>query len=63
MSRELCFLPATELVARYRARTLSPVEVAGAVLDRIRALQPKLNAFCLVDEDGALAAAHASEAR
>jgi len=63
VSRELCFLPATELVARYRARTLSPVEVARAVLDRIRALESKLNAFCLVDEGGALAAARASEAR
>jgi aspartyl-tRNA(Asn)/glutamyl-tRNA(Gln) amidotransferase subunit A len=60
---ELCFMPATELVARYRARELSPVEVTRAVLDRIRALNPKLNAYCLVDEDGALAAARASEAR
>ncbi|MGH8680212.1 MAG: amidase family protein, partial [Burkholderiales bacterium] len=63
MSLELCFLPATELVARYRARQLSPVEVTRAVLDRIRALNPKLNAYCLVDEEGALAAARASEAR
>ena len=63
MSLELCFLPATELVGRYRARTLSPAEVARAVLDRIRALEPQVNAFCLVDEDGALAAARASEAR
>jgi len=60
LSVELCFLPATELVARYRARTLSPVEVARAVLDRIHALNPKLNAFCLVDAEGALAAARAA---
>jgi aspartyl-tRNA(Asn)/glutamyl-tRNA(Gln) amidotransferase subunit A len=63
LSVELCFLPATELVARYRARTLSPIEVTRAVLDRIRALNPKLNAYCLVDEEGALAAARAAEAR
>ena len=63
MSTDLCFMPATELVARYAAKTLSPVEVTRAVLDRIRALNPKLNAYCLVDEDGALAAARASEAR
>jgi len=63
LSLELCFLPATELVARYRARELSPVEVARAVLERIRALNPKLNAYCLVDEEGALAAARAAEAR
>jgi aspartyl-tRNA(Asn)/glutamyl-tRNA(Gln) amidotransferase subunit A len=60
---ELCFLPATELVARYRAKTLSPVEVTRAVLDRIAALNPRLNAYCLVDADGALAAARAAEAR
>jgi aspartyl-tRNA(Asn)/glutamyl-tRNA(Gln) amidotransferase subunit A len=63
MSAELCFLPATDLVERYRAKTLSPVEVTRAVLDRIEALNPKLNAYCLVDGDGALAAARASEAR
>ena len=63
MSAELCFLSATELVARYRARELSPVEVTRAVLDRIRALNPRLNAYCLVDEEGAVAAARASEAR
>jgi len=63
VSAELCFLSATELVARYRARELSPVEVTRAVLDRIRALNPRLNAYCLVDEEGAVAAARASEAR
>ena len=34
-----------------------------ALLARLEALQPKLNAFCLVDRDGALAAARASERR
>jgi aspartyl-tRNA(Asn)/glutamyl-tRNA(Gln) amidotransferase subunit A len=63
LSPELCFLPATELVARYRARALSPVEVTRAVLERIHALNPKLNAYCRVDADGALAAARAAEAR
>jgi len=38
MSAELCFTPATELVARYRTKTLSPVEVTRAVLARIDAL-------------------------
>jgi aspartyl-tRNA(Asn)/glutamyl-tRNA(Gln) amidotransferase subunit A len=63
MTAELCFLPATELVARYRAKALSPVEVTRAVLARIEALNPKLNAYCRVDTDGAIAAARASEAR
>jgi aspartyl-tRNA(Asn)/glutamyl-tRNA(Gln) amidotransferase subunit A len=60
---DLCFASATELVAAYRARTLSPVDVVHAVLARIDALNPRLNAFNLVDHDGALAAARASEAR
>jgi aspartyl-tRNA(Asn)/glutamyl-tRNA(Gln) amidotransferase subunit A len=63
MSAELCFAPATELVALYRAKTLSPVEATRAVLARIDALNPKLNAYCMVDRDGALAAARAAEAR
>jgi len=63
MSAELAYTSATELVRRYRAKALSPVEVAQAVLARIRELNPRLNAFCLVDEEGALAAARASEAR
>lgn len=63
MSAELAYTSATELVRRYRAKQLSPVEVTQAVLARIRELNPKLNAYCLVDEEGALAAARASEAR
>ena len=47
----------------YARRALSPVEAAQALFDRLEALQPKLNAFCLVDRDGALAAARASERR
>jgi aspartyl-tRNA(Asn)/glutamyl-tRNA(Gln) amidotransferase subunit A len=60
---DLCFLSATALAAHYRARTLSPVEVARATLDRIEALNPLLNAYCLVDADQAMAAARASERR
>src|SRR5450432_1950651 len=63
MSAELAYTSATELVRRYRARELSPVEVTQAVLARIRELNTRLNAFCLIDEAGALASARASEAR
>ena len=63
MSAELAYTSATELVRRYRAKQLSPVETTQAVLARIRELNPRLNAYCLVDDDGALAAARASEAR
>ncbi len=63
MSDDLAFTPATELVAAYRAKTLSPVEVTRAALDRIEAHDKRLNAFCLIDVEGALAAAAQSEAR
>jgi aspartyl-tRNA(Asn)/glutamyl-tRNA(Gln) amidotransferase subunit A len=56
-------LDAVELLAAYRARTLSPVEATTAVLARIARLDPRVNAFCLVDEAGSLTAARASEAR
>ncbi|MBL8839173.1 MAG: amidase [Alphaproteobacteria bacterium] len=55
--------PATELLQAYRSGALSPVEAAQAALARIKRLNPPLNAFTLVDEEGALAAARASEAR
>jgi len=63
MDDELGYLSASELVARYRTRDLSPVETTAAVLDRIARLNPRLNAFCLVDPEGARAAARESERR
>ena len=56
-------LDAVELLDAYRARTLSPVEATSAVLVRIARLDPRVNAFCLVDEAAALASARASEDR
>ncbi|WP_439817829.1 amidase [Zavarzinia sp. CC-PAN008] len=60
---DLGWLSATELLTAYRRRSLSPVEVTTALLDRIARLDRKVNAFCLVDHDRALADARASEAR
>ena len=45
------------------AKKLSPVELAKTHLERIRRLDPKLNAFLLVTEERALADAAAAEAR
>ena len=58
---ELCFLPATELRRRYRARELSPVEVVDAVLARIERLQPVLNAYVTVTADLAREQARTAE--
>ncbi|MGH7094198.1 MAG: amidase family protein, partial [Stellaceae bacterium] len=60
---EIAYLSAAALGEHYRDKTLSPVEVAKALLDRLDALEPKLNAFTIVDRDGALAVAAASEQR
>src|SRR5580704_12607749 len=54
---------AVSLLDLYRRRELSPVEATRLILDRVDALQPRINAFCVVDPDGALAAARASEQR
>jgi aspartyl-tRNA(Asn)/glutamyl-tRNA(Gln) amidotransferase subunit A len=56
-------LSAAELLRLYRRREVSPVEVARDALDRIARFEPQINAFVLVDEDGAIEAARASEAR
>src|SRR5258708_12441686 len=61
--RELGFMSASALLDAYRRKTLSPVEATKAALARLERLEPKLNAFVLVDAEGALAAARESEAR
>src|SRR5882724_3883726 len=57
------FLSARELLACFRARTLSPVEALEAVLARLDADNPALNAFHLVDAEMGRQMAKASEAR
>ena len=63
MSQDLALMSAVDLLAQYRAKKLSPVEAVKAALQRIGRLNPRFNAFCLVDEAAALASAAASEAR
>src|SRR4051794_13446647 len=54
---------ACDLLDLYRRRELSPVEVAEDCLARIGRWNAAVGAFCVVDHEGALAAARASEAR
>jgi aspartyl-tRNA(Asn)/glutamyl-tRNA(Gln) amidotransferase subunit A len=58
---ELCFMPATELSKLIETRQVSPVEVIDAVLARITALEPRLNAFATLAAEPARAAAKAAE--
>lgn len=62
-SDELAYLSASELVERYREKTLSPVEVTEAVLAQVERHNGPVNAFVLVDADRALTDAKASEKR
>lgn len=56
-------LSAAEMVAGFAAGSLSPLTVTEACLARIAALNPGLNAFSMVDAEGALEAARKSAAR
>jgi len=56
-------LSATELVAAYRERRLSPVDVTQAVLAHVARCEPQLHATYALDPDAALARARESEAR
>jgi aspartyl-tRNA(Asn)/glutamyl-tRNA(Gln) amidotransferase subunit A len=62
MPDDLADLAATELSRLYRRRAASPVEVTTACLARARR-RARLGAFCLIDEQAALAAARESETR
>lgn len=63
MSQDILSLSAAELTAGYRARQLSPVEVAQAALDRAAEIQPIHNPFVVLDAEVALEAAYESEKR
>ncbi|MBM3585331.1 MAG: amidase [Alphaproteobacteria bacterium] len=63
MSDDLIYLSAVDLTAGYRRKKFSPVEVIDAVLARIAKLEPKLNAWQLVDEKAARRQAKASAER
>ncbi len=58
---DLCSQGAAELGRRYRSRSVSPVEVTKAILQRIERLNARLNIFLTVLTDSALAAAAAAE--
>jgi len=60
--RDLCFTPATELLRLFRSRKTSPLEVMQAVLTRIDAVNPRLNAYVTLVREEALRTARAATA-
>uniref|UniRef100_A0A7C3V615 Glutamyl-tRNA(Gln) amidotransferase subunit A n=1 Tax=Desulfobacca acetoxidans TaxID=60893 RepID=A0A7C3V615_9BACT len=63
MAEDLCRLSVSGLAPLLARREVSPVEVTEAMLSRITALDPDINAYITVDEEGAWAQAREAEAR
>src|SRR5215469_13593938 len=61
-SEALAFTPAVELAGLIRQKKLSPVELMTALLSRIEALNPRVNAFAYLAADAAMDAAKRAEA-
>jgi Asp-tRNA(Asn)/Glu-tRNA(Gln) amidotransferase A subunit family amidase len=59
--QDLWWLSATELAALMRKRKVSPVELVDCVLERIDKLNPRLNAYVLINADQARREAKAAE--
>ncbi len=60
---DLCYMTASEALAAFEARGLSPLELVEALTARIEAVNPKLNAFTYTFFDRARDQAKAAEAR
>jgi aspartyl-tRNA(Asn)/glutamyl-tRNA(Gln) amidotransferase subunit A len=58
---DLLYTPAVELAGRIRRKELSPVELVDAVLARIEATQPTINAFITETAETARTEAKAAE--
>ena len=61
MNLELAYTSALELARRIKARELSPVEVVANTLERIGAVNERLNAFCFIYPEEALQRAREAE--
>lgn len=62
-SDDLCYLTATEAIAKFKSRALSPVELMSAVIARSEAVEPKVNAYTYTFYERAMAQAREAEAR
>lgn len=60
-SQEICWMSAIDLAKAIRERKLSPVEVVSALLERIEAINPRINAYVTLTADSALAEAKQAE--
>jgi Asp-tRNA(Asn)/Glu-tRNA(Gln) amidotransferase A subunit family amidase len=63
LNLDLCYMTATEAVAAFKARTLSPVELIKAIIARWEQLEPKVNALTYTYFDRALEQTKAAESK
>lgn len=60
---DLCYMPASEALRRFKNRSLSPVELMRAVIERAQEVEPRINAFTYTYFDEAMEKARAAEAK
>ena len=60
---ELCYMSATEAIAAFKSKKLSPVDLMRAVIDRIEMVNPEINAFTYTYFERALDQAKKAEER
>ncbi len=60
-SYEICWMSASDLAQAIAAKKLSPVEVVRAILERIEAINSKINAYVTVTADQAISTAKKAE--
>ena len=59
--QELLWLSLSDIVAQIQRKEMSPVELTGAVLERLEQLSPRLNAFITILGEPALQVAQQAE--
>ena len=60
---DLCYMPASEALRQFKAKTLSPVELMQATIDRAEATKAKINCFTFTHFDEAMDLARQAEAK
>jgi amidase len=63
MADDLCYIAATDAIAAFRKKKLSPVELVDATIARIERVNPKINAFTYTFFDRAREQARQAEQR
>ncbi len=60
---DLCYLGAVEAIERFKARTLSPLELMRSIIARAEAIEPRINVFTYTFYERALEQARRAEER